>query len=106
MIDPGNTDTDLHRVDSKNKNQNLRISDLFIEDGSYLRIKHLQIGYTLQPAWTQRIFVERFRIYLLAKNLYTLTRYSGMDPEIGGWGVDCGIYPQPRSYLAGVNLEF
>lgn len=106
MIDPGNTNTDLHRIDWTNRFRNMRISNLFIEDGSYLRIKNLQLGYTLKSDWTQKIFIDRFRIYLAAKNLYTLTNYTGLDPEIGGWGVDAGIYPQPRTFLAGVNLEF
>ena len=106
LIDPGNTETELHRFDPSNLNLNLRISDFYIEDGSYLRLKNFEIGYTLDPFQSKKISIQRCRIYISARNLLTFTNYSGLDPEVGGWGVDCGFYPQPRTYLAGVNLEF
>jgi hypothetical protein len=77
-----------------------------VEDGSYLRLKNIQFGYTIPISVTQRIHIQKFRIWIGAQNLFTWTRYSGLDPEVGGWGIDCGIYPQPRVYLAGVNVEF
>ena len=104
--DPGLTDTDLHRFDYLAKNKNLRVSDFYIEDGSYLRLKNIQLGYTINPALTGRIHIRTFRIYLAVQNLFTFTNYSGLDPEVGGWGIDCGNYPQPRTFYAGVNLEF
>lgn len=106
LIDPGNTDTDLHRYDISNLNHNLRVSDFYIEDGSYLRLKNIEIGYTLDPSISKKIHIQKCRIYLSARNLLTFTNYTGLDPEVGGWGVDCGFYPQPRTYMAGVNLEF
>jgi TonB-linked SusC/RagA family outer membrane protein len=106
VIDEGLTDTDLHRVDYNNDNKNLRVSDFYVEDGSYLRLKNIQLGYTLNPVITRRIHVEKFRIFIAAQNLLTFTNYSGLDPEVGGWGIDSGIYPQPRTYYAGVNIEF
>jgi TonB-linked SusC/RagA family outer membrane protein len=106
VIDEGNTDTDLHRWDYYNENKNLRISDFYVEDGSYIRLKNIQIGYTIKPELTKKIHIQKFRIYICAQNLFTITNYSGLDPEVGGWGIDCGIYPQPRVYMAGVNLEF
>lgn len=104
--DEGLTDTDWPRYDYNNTNRNLRISDLYVEDGSYLRLKNIQFGYTLPLQITQRIHIQKLRIWLGAQNLFTYTNYSGLDPEVGGWGIDCGIYPQPRVYLAGVNVEF
>jgi len=106
MTDPGFTDTDLHRFDYYAKNKNLRISDFYIEDGSYIRLKNIQLGYTINPVLTRRIHIQKLRIFIAAQNLLTFTRYTGLDPEVGGWGIDSGIYPQPRTYYAGVNIEF
>ena len=104
--DEGFTDTDLHRVDAEDSNGNFRVSDFYVEDGSYLRLKNIQLGYTLPVRISQRAHIQKFRIWLGAQNLFTWTNYSGLDPEVGGWGIDCGIYPQPRVYMAGVNVEF
>lgn len=106
IITPGLTDTDLHRFDYYAKNKNLRVSDFYIEDGSYIRLKNIQLGYTINPALTKRIHIRELRIYIAAQNLVTFTSYTGLDPEVGGWGIDCGIYPQPRTYYAGVNILF
>ncbi len=106
MTDPGNTDTDLHRFDYYAENKNLRVSDFYIEDGSYLRLKNIQVGYSFDPILTRKIHIEKLRIYFCAQNLLTFTHYSGLDPEVGGWGIDCGIYPQPRTFIAGINLDF
>ena len=80
-------------------------SNRLIEDGSYLRLKNLQIGYTLPTKWTERISMSRCRIYFSANNLLTLTKYTGYDPEVGG-GVDYGNYPQSRTYMLGLNINF
>lgn len=100
------TDTDLHRFDYNAENKNLRVSDFYIEDGSYLRLKNIQVGYTFDPALSGKIHIEKLRIYICAQNLLTFTNYSGLDPEVGGWGIDCGIYPQPRTFIAGINIGF
>jgi hypothetical protein len=105
MIDQGFTETDLHRFDYYAKNKNLRVSDFYIEDGSYIRLKNIQLGYILDPELTRRIHIQKLRIFICAQNLLTFTNYSGLDPEVGGWGIDCGIYPQPRTWIAGVNIE-
>jgi len=102
----GNTDTELHRFDYLAENKNLRVSDFYVEDGSYIRLKNIQLGYTFDPVLTRKIHIENLRIYVCAWNLLTFTRYKGLDPEVGGWGIDCGIYPQPRTFIAGINLEF
>ena len=106
MTDPGLTDTDLHRFDYYAENKNLRVSDFYIEDGSYLRLRNIQVGYTINSVLTSRIHIRRLRVYFAAQNLFTFTSYTGLDPEVGGWGIDCGIYPQPRTFYAGVNIEF
>jgi hypothetical protein len=106
LIDEGNMDTELHRVDDANLNKNLRISDFYVEDGSYIRLRNIQVGYTLPIYHTKKAYIQKFRIFISAHNLFTLTRYSGLDPEVGGWGIDAGIFPRPRTYLCGLNVEF
>jgi hypothetical protein len=61
---------------------------------------------TFKPDLTRKIYIQKFRIFLCAQNLFTITNYTGMDPEVGGWGIDSGIYPQPRTFMGGVNMEF
>ena len=80
-------------------------SDRFVESGAYMRLKNLQIGYTLPVKWTSRIHMSRCRFYISGSNVFTLTRYTGYDPEVGG-GVDYGNYPQARTWLLGVNVNF
>jgi TonB-linked SusC/RagA family outer membrane protein len=106
LIDPGHTNTTLHRVSYDDPNRNLRVSDFYVEDGSYIRLKNIQLGYTINPGLTKKVHIQKFRIFICSQNLFTITNYSGLDPEVGGWGIDSGIYPQPRVYLAGLNLEF
>lgn len=87
---------------------NWQVSDLYVCDGSYLRLKNIQLGYTLPQKWTEEILVQRLRVYLMAENLFTWTRYWGFDPEIssGGTslGIDRGIYPQARTLTVGLNI--
>ena len=84
---------------------NTENSTRFIEDGSYLRLKNIQIGYTLPKNITQKFFCERLRFYVTASNLFTITKYSGYDPEVGS-GVDYGNYPQSRTFTFGLNASF
>jgi len=89
---------------------NWQSSDLLVYDGSYLRLKNIQLGYTLPVDLTRKISVEKFRVYVSAENLHTWTKYHGFDPEIssGGTslGIDYGVYPQPRIWTVGFNLAF
>ncbi len=85
-----------------------RPSDFFVEDGSFLRLKNLTLGYNFDLSKT-KIGAQKLRIYFAANNLWTLTGYSGYDPEIGSssvlsTGIDYGLYPQPRSFVFGLNL--
>jgi hypothetical protein len=84
---------------------NTENSTRFIEDGSYLRLKNLQIGYTLPKNITEKFRCSRLRFYLTASNLFTITNYSGYDPEVGS-GVDYGNYPQSRTFTFGLNATF
>ncbi len=84
---------------------NTENSSRFIEDGSYLRLKNLQIGYTFPAKWTQKFRCSRLRLYATASNLFTITKYKGYDPEVGG-GVDYGNYPQSRTFTFGLNANF
>lgn len=103
--------TDVPRVTISNSNDNFRRSSLFIEDGSYLRISNLQIGYTLNQAWLKKIGISKLRPYVSINNLYTFTKYSGYDPavsiaDIFSPGNDMITYPVPRTVLAGLSLTF
>lgn len=94
-----------------NQNINWMFSDLYTQDGDYLRISNVTIGYNFAPLINQK-WCNNARLYFQIQNLYTFTDYDGMDPEIGygtsGWvsGIDLGYYPRPRTYLIGVNLAF
>ena len=84
---------------------NTENSTRFLEDGSYLRLKNLQIGYTFPLKWTQKFRCSRLRVYATASNLFTITKYKGYDPEVGH-GVDYGNYPQSRTFTFGINANF
>jgi len=107
-----NTSSSLPRFTTTNSNNSF-ISDRFVEDGSYLRIQNITIGYRLPAKIAKRIMMTNLRFYLAAQNLYTFTKYSGYDPEIGSYdngillmNVDQGHYPNPRTITFGVNAEF
>ena len=105
------TSNRIPRMTSANPNGNWRSSDLYVKDGSYLRLKSSQIGYTLPESVTKKLSIQRLRIYVSAENLLTLTKYDGFDPELasGGYttiGVDRGIYPQARTVSLGANITF
>ena len=100
------------RVNLNDPNQNARVSDRFVEDGSYIRLKNLQLGYTFPKLWMNKAKIKEFRVYVSAQNLLTFTKYNGLDPEIGTiggaleLGIDKGFYPQARILLGGVSLKF
>ena len=95
------------RLTALDKNTNFaRSSSFYVEDGSFLRIKTAQIGYTLPEALAAKIGLKRCRLYYSGINLLTLTKYRGFDPEIGnGFGVDRGIYPQARTHSIGFSTS-
>ena len=91
-------------------NVNWQSSDLYVYNGSYLRLKNIQLGYTLPQNITNKAFISSLRVYVAAENLLTFTKYHGFDPEIssGGTslGIDYGVYPQARVFTVGLNLNF
>jgi hypothetical protein len=98
------------RANFNDPNDNNRISSFFVENASFLRVKNLQLGYSLPAAWLSPVNIKRIRIYLSANNLLTFTKYKGYDPEIGSkdnlnFGVDYGTYPLPRTYMAGIQVD-
>ncbi len=108
---PSNPDSDIPRNVSTDPNSNIRPSDYFLEDASYLRLRNLQIGFTLPEATSKTIGISSARIYAGAYNLLTITGYSGFDPGIGNSGllsrgVDRGFYPLTKSFVFGLNLGF
>lgn len=110
IINPG---TDIPRFNNQKINGNDRMSTRFIEDGSYLRIQNLSLGYTLPSKLTKKIMLSQARIYFNVQNLHTFTKYKGFDPEIGSFNqsallqnIDMGRYPTPRTYTVGVSLNF
>jgi hypothetical protein len=105
-----NPNTTIPGLRNDNTNENLRPSDLFIEDGSFIRCKNITLGYRLPEQLLSKAHIHALRIYATVSNAFIITKYSGMDPEIGSWnplqaGWDGGYYPQPRTYTLGVNLN-
>ena len=101
------------QISASTANNNLRASSWYIEDGSFLRIKNLQIGYNLNKWFCKKLGISECRIYLGGQNLYTFTRYSGLDPELADLtgsplnsGIDFAKYPQPRTVLTGLSIKF
>ena len=103
----------LPRATSGDPNDNDRLSDRYIEDGSYIRIKNITLGYTLPKSWLTKLKIENLRAQINIQNLLTFTKYKGYDPEIGVstastnvMGLDNGRYPSPTVYSFGVNITF
>ncbi|MGC1241562.1 MAG: SusC/RagA family TonB-linked outer membrane protein, partial [Chryseosolibacter sp.] len=101
------TSTNVPRAVFGDPNKNGRPSDRFIEDGSYVRLKNVTLGYTLPAALAERVALKRARLYVSGQNLYTFTNYTGNDPELGyATGIDLSVYPQARTISIGANLTF
>lgn len=100
------TSQTMPRAVFNDPNKNTRPSNRFIEDGSYLRVKNVVLGYTLPEAWLERVNMKKARVYISGTNLLTLTRYKGFDPEVGVNGVDLSTYPVTRTVSAGINVSF
>lgn len=108
-----NPSASLPRAVIGDPNDNDRISDRYIEDGSYIRLKNIALGYTFPKKWIKTIGVENLRVYMNIQNLLTITGYDGYDPEIGVntqnvnvYGMDFGRYPSPTTYSFGLSLTF
>lgn len=103
------TSNDYPRLGNNDGNGNFsKMSDFYLESGNYVRLKIVQVGYTLPLNLSSKIGADKIRFYVTGENLFTFTKYTGYDPEIGGqvFGVDKGIYPQAKSFMLGANLQF
>ena len=105
-----NPNTKIPGVRNDNTNGNNRNSDLFVEDGSFVRCKTISLGYTFSQKLLQKARLSSLRVYANVSNVFVITKYTGMDPEIGGWnplevGYDNGYYPQPRVFTIGASLQ-
>lgn len=108
---PDNPNTDVFRVSNSDVNLNQRVSNYFLEDASFVRLRNIQIGYTVPSDLLKRAYLSKLRIYVGAYNLFTITNYTGFDPDLTSTGifsrgVDRGYYPLSRSFVAGINLGF
>ena len=108
-----NPEATLPRATTGDPNDNDRVSDRYIEDGSYLRVKNITLGYTFPKRWLERAKIDNLRMQVNIQNLLTFTNYTGYDPEIGVstasvnvMGLDNGRYPSPTVYSFGVNVTF
>ena len=110
-----NPETNIPRATLADPNDNDVISDRYIEDGSYIRLKNIALGYTFPKKVISKWGVTNLRVYMNIQNLLTITGYSGYDPEIGAstadvngysYGVDNGRYPSPITYSLGLTLSF
>lgn len=110
-----NPGTKIPHTSINDPNDNDRISDRYVEDGSFIRIKNITLGYTFPKALLNKAKIENLRVYVNIQNLYTFTKYTGYDPEVGAstqdstgltYGLDNGRYPSPAMYSFGLNITF
>lgn len=108
-----NPETDMPRAIDTDPNQNNRVSDRYIEDGSYLRVRTITLAYNFPLTITDRVKIRSLRVYTRVQNAFTFTKYSGFDPEVGQdtwdpriYGLDNGRYPSPRVFTAGLQASF
>jgi hypothetical protein len=108
---PQNTNTNVPRAVYQDPNGNLKESDRFLENGDFIRLRQVQIGYTLPKSLLSKIYLQNLRLYVSGENLLTWTNYSGIDPEFSrssvlNTGIDNLIYPFTRSFTAGIQISF
>ena len=105
-----NPSTNIVRISQSSGNQNQIFSDKYIEDGSFLKCKSIALGYNFSESLLSKIHLKSLRLYANVTNVFTITKYTGYDPEIGSWnplaaGVDNGYYAQPRVFTIGANIS-
>ena len=106
VANPNTTIVGLRNSDS---NRNNRFSDKYVENGSFIRCKNMTLGYTMPNEWMQKMHINSLRMYVSVTNPFLITKYKGMDPEVGSWnplaaGIDYGFYPQARTFTLGINV--
>ena len=117
---PTNTNTDIPKVSLDDRNGNRRVSTRFLQDGSYLKVRNITLGYDFKPM-IKTNKIGSLRMYVTGQNLFTFTKYTGLDPEIQAnnndtdgagitsdfaVGIDWGTVPAPRTFIVGLNLGF
>lgn len=108
---PDKPSTTNYRINGSDPNKNMaNPSSWYIEDGSFLRIKNLELGFTIPKGWCDQFGINRLRLYVSGQNIFTFTKYKGLDPEFGigssiSSGVDYGSYPQSKVYMMGLQVE-
>ena len=100
------TSTTMPRAVFGDPNQNNRVSDRFVENGSYLRLKTISLSYNFPQPWLKKLTIENARLTLSCENVATITGYSGFDPEVGINGIDISNYPISRTFNIGLNFNF
>jgi hypothetical protein len=95
----------MPRVTQLDPNKNKRVSDRFVEDASYLRVKNIRLSISLPNKWSKSVTANQIKFYGSVQNAFTFTKYKGFDPEVGG-GVDQGFYPQARTFIGGILMDF
>ncbi len=109
---PNNTNTNIPKIETQTSfSTNGIMNSFFVEDGSFLKLKSMVLGYSLQPALLKRVGISKLRPYIQATNLFTITKYSGLDPELVGpsssFGIEWGSYPPNfRGYVVGLDISF
>ena len=110
---PENPNADQPRMHNRDPNQNSNANDRYIEDGSFVRLTNAQIGYTFSKNTLNKLDISYLRLYLSCNNVFTLTNYSGFNPEVGFSGgsslmpgFDSGTYPLLRTFVLGANIKF
>lgn len=104
-----NPDTKIVGVKNNDSNRNNRFSDRYLEDGSFIRCKNITFGYTVPENALKKMHINSLRVYFNVANAFLVTKYKGLDPEVGSWnplqtGIDNGFYPQPRIFSLGLSL--
>jgi hypothetical protein len=105
-----NPSTNITRISQSSGNDNQRFSDKYIESGSFLKCKSIALGYSFSNSFLNKIKLRSLKVYVNVTNVFTITKYTGYDPEIGSWnplaaGIDNGYYAQPRVYTVGLNVS-
>ena len=107
---PENTATDIPAVSVTDDNNETRMSTFYVEDGSYLKMKYIKLSYDFPQKWVKAMHATNLNVYFQAENIFTITGYTGLDPELplGGYGarVDNAPYPRSRNFTMGLSMSF
>lgn len=100
------TSNSMPRAVWADPNQNARVSDRWVEDGSYLRLKNISLSYTFPDRWIRAMRLDALKLTFSCENVATATKYKGLDPEVGVNGIDYSSFPSSRTFNIGLNINF